>query len=95
MIVRIEIDGAEGAAWDYRVTHESEALYGDRGLPSVLEAMAAAVEGMPPDVVAAEVALRGVVSGTYPLQVIAINAEQVAAHALNTTQAIEEAFGLR
>jgi hypothetical protein len=94
MIVRIDIEGREGRSWDYRVTHEHEVLYEDVALPSIAEALASAVEGMPPDVVAAEVALRGVISGTYPLPVLAINHEQVAAHALNTTAAVEEATGL-
>ena len=48
---------------------------------------------MAPDVVGAEICLRGVVSGTYPLPVIAMNHEQIAAHAVNTTEAIEEALG--
>ena len=93
MIVRIDIEGRPGRAWDYRVTHEHEVLYEDTSLPSIAEALASAVEGMPPDAVAAEVARRGIISGTYPLPVIAINHEQVAAHALNTTAAVEEATG--
>jgi hypothetical protein len=91
MIVRIEIDGTEASLHDYRVSYESEALYSDVGLASVVEALVAAVEGLPPDVVGAEVWYRGVVSGTYPLQVIALNHAQIATHAVNTTAAIEEA----
>ena len=48
------------------------------------------MEGLAPEVVGAEVWFRGVVSGTYPLHVIAANHEQIAAHALNTTAAIFE-----
>ena len=91
MIVRIEIDGSNASGFDYRVTHESEPLYTDAGLGSVVQALVAAVEGLAPEVVGAEIWYRGVVSGTYPLQVIAMNHEQIAAHALNTTSAIEEA----
>ena len=91
MIVRIEIDGTEASRHDYRVSHESEALYSDTGLASVVEALVSAIEGLPPEVVGVEVWYRGVVSGTYPLQVIAMNHEQVATHAVNTTAAIEEA----
>ena len=93
MIVRIEIDGTEASLFDYRVSHEAEPLYADAGLSSVTEALVAAVEGMAPDVVGAEICLRGVVSGTYPLPAIAMNHEQIAAHAVNTTAAIEEALG--
>ena len=93
MIVRIEIDGSSATQYDYRVRYESEDLYADVGLDSVVESLVAAVEGLPPDVIGVEVSFRGVVSGTYPLQIIAMNLDQVAAHAVNTTQAIEEAGG--
>jgi hypothetical protein len=92
MIVRIDIDDALVARCEYRVTHEGEMLYDDSGLDSVLEALVAAVEGLPPAVVGAEIAYRGVVSGTYPLQVIAMNPGQIGEHAVNTTAAIEEAL---
>ena len=91
MIVRIDIDGTDATQYDYRVSYESEDLYADAGLASVVESLVAAVEGLPPEAVAAEVAYRGIVSGTYPLQVIAMNLDQVAAHAVNTTESIEEA----
>ena len=42
--------------------------------------------------VGAEVWFRGVVSGTYPLHVLAANADQVAQHAVNTTAAVFEAL---
>jgi hypothetical protein len=42
-------------------------------------------------VVGLEFAYGGVVSGTYPLDVIAANLAQVATHAVNTTAAIYEA----
>jgi hypothetical protein len=93
MIVRIEIDGNDATQHDYRVRYESEDLYADAGLASVEESLVAAVEGLPPDVIGVEVSYRGVVSGTYPLQVLAMNLEQVATHAVNTTHAIEEARG--
>ena len=47
---------------------------------------------MAPEVVGAEVWYRGIVSGTYPLHVIARNHEQIATHASNTTEAIREAM---
>lgn len=93
MIVRIAIDGSDAAGYDYRVIDEAEDLYADSGLESVAFAIVAAVEGLPPRVVAAEIAFRGIVSGTYPLETIAINHEPIAAHAVNTTAAIEEALG--
>jgi hypothetical protein len=91
MIVRIDIDGTDSALYDYRVSYESEDLYADASLASVVESLVAAVEGLPPEVIGVEVSLRGVVSGTYPLQVLAMNLDQVAVHAVNTTEAIEEA----
>ena len=92
MIVRIDIDPEGPATLGYRVTHESEPLYEDTDLGSVTEALIAAIEGLPPDVIGIELAYAGIVSGTYPLGVVAHNHEQVAAHALNTTAAIYEAM---
>ena len=95
MIVRIDIDNADGDLFEYRVTDQAEELYGDEGLDSIEECLVAAIEGMAPDVVAAEIAYRGVVSGTYPLTVIGMSLDQVAEHAMNTTAAIEEVMGGR
>lgn len=93
MIVRIEVDGTRAGFFEYRVSFETEELYADAGLESVLDCLVAAIEGMAPDAAAAEVWYRGVVSGTYPLQVMALNIDQVADHAMNTTAAVEEALG--
>lgn len=90
MIVRIEIDQYEGGTFEYRVTDHGEALFGDAGLSSVTESIASAVEGLAPSVVGAEIWYRGIVSGTYPLTVIAMSVDQIAEHAVNTTAAIEE-----
>ena len=92
MIVRIDIEGNESTLFDYRVSYESEDLYADSGLSSVLDALAAAVEGLAPGTVGVQLGLRGVVSGTYPLDVVAMSPEQITEHALNTTLAIEEAL---
>ncbi|WP_198971533.1 hypothetical protein [Xylophilus sp. ASV27] len=93
MIVRIEIEGGRAGFYEYRVSYESEELYADAGLGSVADCLVGAVEGMAPDVLAAEVWYRGIVSGTYPLPVIGTRLEQVAAHAVNTAEAIREALG--
>lgn len=90
MIVRIEIDTPSSGQFDYRVTDEGETLYADAELPTLADALVAAVEGLAPEVVGAEVWFRGVVSGTYPLHVIAANHAQIATHAVNTTAAIFE-----
>ncbi len=89
MIVRIDIDRSAGS-FGYGVSFESEELYGDDGLPSLVECLIAAVEGMPPEALAAELWFGGVVSGTYPLSVIAASLEQVAQHAVNTTAMIDD-----
>jgi hypothetical protein len=91
MIVRIDIDKS-GDAFGYRVSYESEELYGDEGLESIVECLIAAVEGMPPEAVAAELWYDRVVSGTYPLSVIGMSIDQVAQHALNTTAMIDDAM---
>jgi len=89
MIVRIDIDkGADG--FGYRVSYESEEMYGDDGLGSIVECLIAAVEGLPPEALAAELWYDRIVSGTYPLSVIGMNVEQVAQHAVNTTAMIDE-----
>ena len=89
MIVRIDIDkGADD--FGYRVSYESEEMYGDDGLGSIVECLVAAVEGLPPEALAAELWYDRVVSGTYPLSVIGMNVEQVAQHAVNTTEMIDE-----
>jgi hypothetical protein len=90
MIVRIEIH-REGENHEYRVLAEGDVLFGDTGFSSVLNCLAGAVEGLPPEVRAVEVACGGIVSGTYPLHTLAANAEQVAQHAVNTTAAVYEA----
>jgi hypothetical protein len=91
MIVRLDIDPAEGGHFDYRVSHEAELLFADESLASVVEALVAAVEGLAPETLGIELALDGIVSGTYTLDVIAMNVVQVATHAQNTTDAIREA----
>lgn len=92
MIVRIDIEGNESTQFDYRVSYESEDLYADSGLNSVVEALVAAVEGLPPGAAGVQLWLRGVVSGTYPLDVVAMSPGQITEHAVNTTTAIEEAL---
>ena len=86
----IQSEGFRTLAEGAKVSYESEELYADDGLASVADCLVGAVEGMAPDVVAAEVWYRNVVSGTYPLSVIGMRLEQVAEHAENTTTAIEE-----
>lgn len=89
MIVRIDIDRSADS-FGYRVSHESEEMYADEGLASIVECLVAAVEGMPPEAVAAELWYDRVVSGTYPLSVIGMSIEQVAQHAANTTAMIDD-----
>ena len=93
MIVRIEVSQAEPGHYMYAVVHEGEELYSDVGLSSVSEALVGATEGLPPAVVAVEVAYQSIMSGTYPLNVLAINLHQIAEHACNTTASVEEALG--
>ena len=93
MIVRIDIEQTEPSLFAYRVSAETEILYDDENLDAFDGALIAAIEGLAPDVIGIELAYNGVVSGTYPLQVIATNLNQVAAHAINTTAAIREAGG--
>jgi hypothetical protein len=88
MIVRFHIDPIEQGQYEYRVSYEGEALYGDAGLSSIEECIVAATEGLGGDAVAAEVAYKGVISGTYALALVSA---QIADHALQTTIAIEEA----
>ena len=45
------------------------------------------------DAIAAEVAYKGIISGTYALASLALASAQIAQHALQTTEAIEEAAG--
>ena len=91
MIVRIEIQRS-GDAYDYRVLADGDPLFDDAGFTSVVHCLAAAAEGLPPEARAVEVACGGVVSGTFPLTMLAHNAEQVAQHAVNTTAAVFEAL---
>jgi hypothetical protein len=91
MIVRIEIHRADDA-YEYRVVADGDVLFADAGLSSVVHCLAGAVEGLPPEVRAVEVACGGIVSGTYPLAVLAGSAAQVAQHAVNTTAAVWEAL---
>ena len=79
--------------YEYSVSYESETLYADVGLASIDDCIVAATEGLDQDVVAAEVAYKGIISGTYPLASLALMTEQIADHALQTTLAIEEVTG--
>lgn len=90
MIVRFHIDPIEQGLYEYRVSFEGEALYGDAGLGSMEECIVAATEGLGSDAVAAEVAYKDVISGTYALASLALMSAQIADHALQTTMAIEE-----
>lgn len=92
MIVRFSIDPI-GADFEYRVSYEGEDLYADSGLGSVVDCIVAATEGLGPDAVAAELSYKGIISGTYPLATLAVMYEQVALHAVQTTEAVEEVLG--
>lgn len=89
MIVRIDLTRSAGS-FGYGVSYQGEEMYGDDGLASLVECLVAAIEGMPPEALAAELWYDGVVSGTYPLEVIGMGVEQVAEHAANTTAMIDE-----
>ena len=90
MIVRFNIDSFDKTQYEYRVTYEGEDLFGDAGLGGIEECIIAATEGLGQDAVAAEVAFRGIISGTYPLASLALMSAQIAVHALQTTEAVEE-----
>ncbi len=90
MIVRFHIDPLSQDFYEYRVTYEGEELFGDVGLDSIEDCIVAATEGLGRDAVAAEVAYKGIVSGTYPLASLALMSAQIAEHALQTALAIEE-----
>ena len=90
MIVRFHIDPFEQDQYEYRVSYEGEELFGDAGLDSIEQCIVAATEGLGQDAVAAEIAYKAVVSGTYALASLALMSAQIADHALQTTTAIEE-----
>ena len=96
MIVRFSIDSAdigdsgESGDYAYRVSHEGEILFSDDGLSSIEACIVAATEGLGGEAVGAEIAYRGIISGTYPLATLALASSQLAEHARNTTSAIEE-----
>ncbi len=90
MIIRLQIDEFQRGDFEYSVLHEGMPLFSDAGLSSLEECLLAALDGLGADALAAEVAFKGVVSGTYPLETIGMACPQVAEHARNTTEAIEE-----
>lgn len=90
MIVRFHIDPMEQDQYEYRVSYEGEDLYSDAGLDSIEACIVAATEGLGQDALAAEVAYKGIISGTYALASLALVSAQIAEHALQTTAAIEE-----
>lgn len=92
MIVRFHIDSMEQDQYEYRVSYEGEELYSDAGLDSIEACIVAATEGLGQDAIAAEVAYKGIISGTYALASLALVSAQIAEHALQTTAAIEEAL---
>lgn len=90
MIVRFHIDLMEQDQYEYRVSYEGEELYSDAGLDSIEACIVAATEGLGQDAIAAEVAYKGIISGTYALASLALVSAQIAEHALQITAAIEE-----
>ena len=90
MIVRMHVDEFQPGEFDYRVSHEGLDLFADAGLASLPACLLAALDGLGQDALAAEVAFKGVVSGTYPLDSIAAMPVHIADHARHTTEAIEE-----
>lgn len=90
MIVRFHIDPMEQDQYEYRVSYEGEDLYSDAGLDCIEACIVAATEGLGQDAIAAEVAYKGIISGTYALASLALVSAQIAEHALQTTAAIEE-----
>ena len=93
MIPRISIEAAPTGLFDYAVSYDTEQMFADTGLESPLECLVAAVEGLPPEARAVEVAFDGIVSGTYALEMLAHNPEPIAQHAVNTAEAVREALG--
>ena len=95
MIVRFHIDPSDlsdvlqQGSYDYRVSYEGEDLFEDTGLGSIEACIVAATEGLGQDAIAAEVAYKGIISGTYPLASLALMCAQIAEHALQTAMAIE------
>jgi hypothetical protein len=92
MIVRIDINFDTNDGYSYSVIAEHQTLYDGSGLSSIVNSLAAAVEGLSSDVAAAEISFGGVVSGTYPLATIATRPHDVAEHAVNTTNAVNAAL---
>ena len=93
MIVRFHIDPIEQGQYEYRVSYEGEDLYSDSGLGSIEDCIVAATEGLGQDAIAAEVAYKSIISGTYALASLALMSAQIADHALQTADAIDEAVG--
>jgi hypothetical protein len=91
MIVRIDLQQRETEGASYDVSAEHETLYDGAGFSSLVNALAAAVEGLGPEVHAAEIAFDGIVSGTYPLATIAMRPNEVTQHAVNSAAAVVEA----
>ena len=71
-----------------RVSAFGDELYSDSGFSSVLHCIAASVEGFGDEVRAAEMAFRGIVSGTYTLHTLATKPGEIAQHAVNTANTI-------
>ncbi len=95
MIVRFHIDHTGEDQYEYRVSYEGEELYTDAGLASIEDCIVAATEGLGQDAVAAEIAYKGIISGTYALASLAMVSAQISVHALQTTAAVEEALASR
>ena len=91
MIVRIDIHHDDPEGFSYSVSAEHQTLYDGAGFSTFVNSLAAAVEGLGPEAHAAEIAFGGIVSGTYPLAIIATRPNEVAQHAVNTANAVLEA----
>ena len=85
------ISDACNVKYPLAVPASNEWLYDGTGFSTMVNGLAAAVEGLASEVRAVEIAFQGIVSGTYPLATLAARPNEVAQHALNTTTAVCEA----
>ncbi|MCK9687342.1 hypothetical protein [Scleromatobacter humisilvae] len=87
LVGRLSIFKTEPGLYDYEMTCEGQDLLVGGGFNSIVAAIEAGADITGP-VTALEVAYRGIVAGTYPLRRLAVDAEAIARHAVETYAAV-------
>lgn len=85
-IAKLDIQQLAAGLYEYQVTFAGQAMYSAAGFTSISDAIEAAAD-VTGGIQGFELSYRGLVVGTYPLEVLSATAETVASRAIETVAA--------